>query len=272
MRSAFFAILCLALLGACASKKEGMKSKQGELYFGAGTQNLLDQEYTLALQNLIKANDLEPNNSEIMNNLGMAYYFKGEVDLAVKYLEQAIILKDKNTDAKVNLASIYFNQGKADEAEALYKKVLKDLTYEKQARTYYNLGIVEIDRKNTDAAEKYFKRSLVEDDNYCPAYFQLGLMQFKRRQFNTALKNFKEAALGTCYNAPAPVYYQALTLAELKQYEDSRIRFEEVISRFAKSDYATKARAKTLELNKIESRYKMEDMHASGKVLESPDF
>ncbi len=272
MKSAFFAILCLALLGACASKKEGMKSKQAELYFGAGTQNIMDQEYTLALQNLMKANELEPNNSEIINNLGMSYFFKGEVDLAIKYLEQAIKLNDKNTDAKVNLASIYFNQGKIEESEALYKKVLKDLTYDKHARTYYNLGIVELDKKNVDAAEKYFKRSLVEDDNYCPAYFQLGLVQFKRRQFNTALKNFKEATLGTCYNAPAPVYYQALTLSELRQYEDARIKFEEVITRFSKSDYSNKARVRTLELNKLESSYKTEDTHASRKLLESPDF
>lgn len=272
MKSTFLALLCLMLLGACASKKEGMKSKQAELYFGAGTQYMMDQEYTQALQSLMKANELEPNNSEIINNLGMAYYFKGEVDLAVKFLNQSIKLNDKNTDAKVNLASIYFNQGNADEAEALYKKVLKDLTYEKQARTYFNLGIVEADRKNMDGAEKYFKRSLQEDENYCPSYFQLGLLQYKRRQFNTALKNFKESSLGTCYNAPAPVYYQGLALSELKQFEDARLKFEEVISRFGKTDFAAKARARTLELNKLESKYKAEDFHASRKVLESPDF
>lgn len=271
MRSTFFAILCLALLGACASKRDGLK-KQAELYFGAGTQNLMDQEYTLAMQNLLKANELEPNNSEIINNLGMAYYFKGETDSAIKLLNQSIKLNEKNTDARVNLASVYFNLGKINEAEKIYKTVLKDLTYDKQARTYYNLGIVEMNRSNIEGAEKYFKRSITEDENYCPAFFQLGLIQYKRRQFNTSLKNFKEASLGTCYNSPAPIYYQGLVLTELKQYEEARIKFEEINSRFSKSDYAAKARSKTIELNSIESKYKTEDTHASGKMLESPDF
>ena len=269
--------VCLLTLAAlflvsCASKKDSLEARQASLYFGAGTQSLMNNDYTEALRNLMKANELDPNNSEILNNLGMAYYFKGERDLALRNLNEAIKQNENNSDARINLASIHFKDGNYSEAERLYKQVLTDLTYDKQARTYYNLGMLEIQaRKNAVAAENYFKKSIKEDDNYCPAYHHLGLIQYNRRQFNSALRNFKEASMGTCYDAPAPHYYQALTMIELRRFEDARLKLDEIDTRFKKSSYAAKARSKAIELNKIENR-KSPESHASRKMFESPDF
>lgn len=265
-------LVFMLILTACASKESNLKERQANLYFGAGTQSLIDKQYTEALKNLLEANKLSPNNSEILNNLGMAYYFKGERDLAVKHLKQSLVINDGNSDAKVNLASIYFQDKNYEGAEKIYKQVLKDLTYDKQARTLYNLGMLELAaHRNLSAAEKYFKKSVVEDDNYCPAFYQLGLIHYTRRQFTGALKNFKESSMGSCYESPASHYYQALTMIELKRYDDARMKLDEIDSRFKKSDFAVKARQKAIELQSIEKNKSIES-HASRKVLESPDF
>ncbi len=270
----FFLVPILGLvLVSCASKTDETKSKQSALYFGAGTQSLMDQQYTQALTSLMKANELDPDNSDILNNLGMAYYFKGEKDLAIKHLKRSLKINEKNSDTRLNLASIYFKDGNFVMAEKLYKEVLQDLTYDKQARTLYNLGILELqNKKNTSAAEHYFKKSVKEDENYCPAFFQLGLIQFDRRQFNKALKNFKDATMGTCYSSVSAHYYQALCYTELHQFDMARVKFDEIDNRFKNSTFAVKARSKMLELNELENRYKTEDTHAARKVLESPDF
>lgn len=266
-------ILGLFMLASCASRQSELKHKQAGIYFGAGTQSLMERQYTDALKNLLKANELDPDNAEILNNLGMAYYFKGERDMAIKYLSQSLEIDENNSDAKLNLASIHYKDGDVENAEKIYKQVLKDLTYDKQARTLYNLGVIELqNKKNTVGAENYFKKSIKEDDNYCPSYYQLGLIQYKRRQFNSALRNFKEAGMGTCYDAPAPHYYQAMTLIELRRYEEARIKLDDIDTRFKKSVYAVKARTKAIELNDIELRNKSTESHASRKVLESPDF
>jgi type IV pilus assembly protein PilF len=265
-------ILATTLLTSCSSKKKDAKSKQAELYFGAGTQSLMNQQYTEALKNLIKANELDPNNSEILTNLGMAYYFKDEKDLSIKVLNQALKIDDKNSDARINLASIYYQDKNFTEAERLYKIVLKDLTYEKQARTYYNLGILELEiKKNFALAEDYFKKSIKEDDNYCPSLFQLGLLHYNQKKFNTALKSLQNATIGTCYDSPAPHYYQALTMIELGNYTDARIKLDEIDHRFKQNVYAVKARSKVIELNTIENK-KASPSHAKRNVLESPDF
>ncbi len=266
-------MIMMGVLNSCASKKDSVEAKQAMLYFGAGTQSLMDQNYTEALTNLLKANELEPKNPDILNNLGMAYYFKGETELAIKYINQSLELNEQNSDARLNLASIYYQSGDIKRAEKLYLEVTKDLTYDKQARTYYNLGVLEEEkRKNLNGAEEYFKKALKEDINYCPAFLQLGLLRYKRKQFNTALKNFKDASSGSCYESPVAHYYYGMTLVDLRRFEDARIKFDEIDTHFKKSVFAVKARAKAVELNEIEARYKAPEAHASLKVLESPDF
>jgi Flp pilus assembly protein TadD len=268
------ALLSLALLAGCSSKERSTKSKQAALYYGAGTQALMAQDYTQALTSLLKANELDPGNTEILTNLGMAYYFKGDRDLAVQHLHQALKVSDKNSDARMNLASIKLGEGKVADAETLYKQVLKDLTYDKQARTYYNLALIEIDhRRNVAAGEKYLELSLKEDQNYCPASLKLGMLSYSRRQFNTALKNFRDATLGTCYESPAPHFQQALTLVELRRLDEARAKFDEITTRFPKTVFAVKARNKLIELRELESSPLAElEARAPRKVLQSPEF
>jgi len=266
-----FLIFTISVISACSSKGE-VKSKQASLYFGAGTQSLMQQQYTEALTSLLKANELDPNNSDIINNLAMAYYFKGEHDLAIKSLNRSLEINSNNTDAKVNLASIYLEDGQVDKAEDLYKKVLGDLTYDKQARTLYNLATIEQKRQNLTAAAEYYKRSIKEDPNYCPSHFQIGLMQYKRRQFNSAYRSFKESSMGTCYESPAPVYYQALTLIELNKFNEARIKLDSIETRFKKTKFAVNARAKLIEINEKEIKQQNNQTHASGRVIDSPDF
>ena len=257
---------------ACSSKAEKTKKHQSELYFGAGTQSLMSKDYTDALTNLMKANELDPENPGIMTNLAMAYYFKGERDLAVKTLKEASKLDDENSDAQINLATIYFKDGDINNAEKIYKQVLKNLTYDKQARTFYNLGTIELKRNDIVGAESYFKRSIKEESNYCPSYLQLGIIQYGRKQYNTAYKNFKEATMGTCYENPAAHYYQGLTLSQLRRYNEARMKFDEIDAKFKSSEYATRARMKMVELTEIEKNIPAEDFQASRKLLDSPEF
>lgn len=265
-------MLSAFVLMSCSSKKNSLENKQANLYFGAGTQSLMAGEYTEALKNLLQANKLRPNDSEILNNLGMTYYLKGERELALRSFDEALKINKDNSDAKINIASIHFKEKEFKKAEALYKEVLRDLTYDKQARTYFNLGMIEVEyKRDLNKAEEYFKKSAKEDENYCPAHYQLGLIYYTRKQFNTALRNFKDASMGICYNSPAPIFHQALTLIELRNYEDARIKLNEIETRFGKTPYAARARAKVIELNGM-LKNRMIEAKSTSKMLESPEF
>lgn len=262
----------LFTLTSCASKPKEM-NKRAQIYFNAGTQSLMTREYTDALTNLLRANEMEPNNAEIMNNLGMAYHFKGDEALAVKCLKRTLELDPKNSDALANIGSIHYEAGRFQEAEAIYKEVLKDLTYDKQARTYYNLGILELDKKrNPNQAEIYFKAAIKEAEEYCPAHYRLGTIYFSNREYNKAYRSFREATMGTCVDSPSAHYNQALTLIELKKFSDARIKLDDIQNRFQKTAYGVKARTKMLELDEIENQYRTLEVRSPRKVINSPEF
>lgn len=264
-------LFVLLFVVSCSSTKN-KNQKIAELHFATGTQNLMAQEYTEALTNLLKADKMDPNNSAILTNLGMAYYFKGEKQEAIKVLERSIVIDKNNSDSKVNLASIYFREGDLKQSERMYREVLKDLTYDKQARTLYNLGIIEIEKSDSVAAENYFRKSLKEDSNYCPASFQLGLMNYNRKEYQKSHTLFKDASFGTCFNSAAAHYYQALSLIGLNKITEARIKLNEVEVRFNKSEFALRARQKMAELSKIETQSQNDTYHASGDPVNSPEF
>src|SRR5690606_22208825 len=115
IKSAIF-LFALLVLCSCSSSKKKLEDKRAALFFGAGTQSLIDQKYTDALNSLLKANQLNPGNPEILNNLAMAYYFKGQTDLAIKTLNETLRIDPKNSDAKTNLASIIYRHGEVEKA------------------------------------------------------------------------------------------------------------------------------------------------------------
>lgn len=257
-------MLALLILCSCSSKQKALEEKRAALYFGSGTQSLIDQKYTDALNSLLKANNYDPKNPEILNNLAMAYYFKGQTDLAVQTLQETLKLDPKNSDAKTNLASIIYRKGDVEKALSLYQDVLKDLTYDKQARTYFNLAAIEINHfKNKNKGEQYLNMAIKEDENFCAAFTVIGKMYFERKQYRTALTNFRSAGMGICFNDPIPHYLTALTLIKLNRFEDARIKLSEIDNRFTQSVYGIKARSLMLEIQQNSSS-------TISKDLESP--
>lgn len=264
IKSAIFLFALLVLCSCASSKKKQQDERMASLYFGAGTQSLIDQKYTDALNSLLKANEIDPKNPEVLNNLAMAYYFKGQTDLAINTLKESLKINPKNSDAKMNLASIIYRQGEVDQAIALYKEILTDLTYEKQARTYFNLAAIEINHyKNKRKAEEFLNLAIKEDENFCSAYTVLGKMYFEKAQFKTALTNFRSAGMGMCFNDPTPHYLSALTLIKLNRFEEARIKLSEVNNRFPQTVYGIKARSLMLEIEQNTSS-------SISKDLESP--
>jgi Tfp pilus assembly protein PilF len=266
MKSVFF--IALALAFGCASNQKKQQAKLSEMHYGYGTDALMNKNYTEAITHLLKASELEPENSGIHNNLGMAYYFKGDLSMAEEHIQRAIKLDKKNTDALSNLGSLKFEKGDMVTAERLYKECLKDLTYEKTPRIYFNLSLVEMRKGNAAQIEAYLRMALKEDESYCPAWFQMGQIEYKQRQLKTALKSFRQAGMGTCANDPAPLYWQGVVMAELGDFIGARMKLDEVETRFARTSYGAMAREKISRLNLQESQFPVKQ--ADRNLLDEP--
>jgi Tfp pilus assembly protein PilF len=269
-------ILSLLIFISCATKKPKMSKidKRAEIYYNQGTQELVAKNYTLALKHLLEANILKPDDSRVLNNLGMAYYFKKKTSRATRYIKRSIKIDPKNTSARLNLATIYVSLKKYTEAKHQYDRVLDDLTYEGQYRTYYNIGVLYLKQGKEIQAVNYFKQSISENKNFCASHFLLGDIYFKKGNYEKALASFKSSGYGTCYNNPKPIYHQALSYIQLKQYDTAKLKLEEIVERFSLSKYEELANKKIETINLLSKRKEegSSSPYSSKRNILTPDF
>lgn len=82
----------------------------------------------------------DPNNSDLMNQVGTVYRMTHQFKTAASYYEKALELNSKNVGARTDLASCMYYEGDVDGAIA---QLQKSLTYDpKHAGTLYNLGLI----------------------------------------------------------------------------------------------------------------------------------
>lgn len=253
MKKLWIIFTLIAIFLSCSSSPKGdtmsPEKRKAQIYYNQGTRELIDKDYTAALTHLLEARTLDKTDSKILNNLGMAYYFKKRQETAIKTIKEAIELDPKNTEARINLGTIYTNQGRLQDAKRQYEIVLDDLTYTKQFKTYYNLGVVHLKLGKIIEATNYFQQSINENASYCPAYSRLGDIYFDQKNYEKSLDFYKKAGLGVCYDNPDPLYRQALSLFKLKQYGTAKLKFEEVIERFSLTQYERMAHQKLKEMD-----------------------
>jgi Tfp pilus assembly protein PilF len=278
MNKLIFIISFIILFASCASndlKDLTPEEKKGDLYYTQGTNDLVKKDYLSALTNLIKAKEFVPKDSQVRNNLGMAYYFKGQHHLAEIELKEAISLNEKNSDPKLNLGTLYFEMKKYKEARKLFEEVLTNLTYENQFRTYYNLALLDLAEGDRKSAFENLDKSIKEKEDYCSAHFKLGELYSEEYKFKEALASFRQSGQGLCVKEAAPIYHQAITLVSLERKSEAKKKFQDLLVKFPTSPYKAKAinQIKQLEQNKENDEENVTiNKRQTEEISDSPKF
>jgi type IV pilus assembly protein PilF len=102
------------------------------------------------------------------NNVGWAYYKKGDLDNAANYFSKAMIHDKLFFLPHKNLAMVYMEKGKYQEARKEYEASIKGC--EECADLYYGLGLTLLKLKDKKGAVKMFEecrnRSKDKDDDF----------------------------------------------------------------------------------------------------------
>lgn len=249
-------ILAMSLfITSCAGitrKDKSRNEKQFDLYYGHGTSFLIKKNYTDALKFLLKAYEIDQKNSKLLNNLGMAYYFKGKLELSQSYLLKSVYYDEKNSDARNNLASLYFVKGELTKAEKQYKIILDDLIYQFHHRVHHNLSLIYSKKKQYKKALRQSKIAIEKKDDYCAGNYQLGQIHYKMKNFHKATKSFYHAQMGTCVTNPQAHWHQALSLIKLGQLMDARKKLNAIIEQFGATRYSALANNKLRKISALE--------------------
>ena len=85
-----------------------------------------------------RALELEPNDPEVNNLLGRAYYLTSDYEKAKLFLRTAIAIKPKYADAYYNLGDVYFSEGDLDAAMNNFKTAINiNPAYRKRIRHFF---------------------------------------------------------------------------------------------------------------------------------------
>ena len=167
-----YLLLIIFFMASCGGAQ--LRKKQAETSRKLGEAYLQDQNYTYALRELLKAEELYPDDHLLQNYLGIAYRQKGKPDLAIKHFKKSLKLKHDYAPARNNIGAAYFDKKDWDAAIACYKEVAGNILYATPHFPLYNLGRAYYEKKAYKLSEKYFLAAIEEKPNYFDALHGLG--------------------------------------------------------------------------------------------------
>jgi tetratricopeptide (TPR) repeat protein len=98
---------------------------QGKLHFDAGISNLYSKNYDGAIEEFELSLKYNPHSPSTLNNIGFAYFDKGDIDSALEYQARALEADSEFANAYYGLALVLESRGDTDGALVNWKEFLK---------------------------------------------------------------------------------------------------------------------------------------------------
>ncbi|MBZ5498531.1 MAG: tetratricopeptide repeat protein [Acidobacteriia bacterium] len=191
----------------------------------AGTDLALHGKYEEAIRHYLEVLRLQPADTEIMCNLGYAFYRLGKKDQALELYQRALKIKPDYPIALRNMGQALYDQGKFEEAVVLLRRAepkmpenlvlcsslgnaLAKLGKNQEAIDVYNrvlamqpayveaqfgLGVALAQQGNTPDAVRSFEKALQIKPDYPEIYDTLGNISLSQGRIDEALSHYAEA-------------------------------------------------------------------------------
>lgn len=166
--------LVVACIAACASQQPVSDKKRAEASRTLGEALMQQGDYPAALKEFLAAEELNPRDPILQNDLGLFYRIKDRLDLSIHHFELAIELKPDYAVAKNNLGEVYLQKKEWDTAIAIFKELNENLLYATPHYPLNNLGYAYYSKGDFTTAETYYLKALKIRSDFLPALLGLG--------------------------------------------------------------------------------------------------
>ena len=155
-------------------KNAGINLKIGDILLASNLYNLAEKSFLEALY-------ADKNSNYAKKRLGDVYFQRGLYSKAIEYYEQIDNIENKGLVA--NMAVSYRNISETDKA---LKLVGEYLLKSEDAEIFFLSGLLHLDKKNYDLAERDFLKSVeLNDQNFAP-YIHLALIYYDAGDYKQA--------------------------------------------------------------------------------------
>lgn len=132
-----------------------------------------------------------PNQPEVLHQLGLLYYQVGKYDFGVMFIKKAIAQNHSEPSYYNNLGIVLRNTGELDAAIRCYQEAMRlNPAY---AAPYLNLGVILQGQNKLDQAIEYFKKALEVKPDYAEAYSNISVALRSQGNFEEAIKYCQKA-------------------------------------------------------------------------------
>jgi len=238
----FFIVSCAGDVQLRKEQAEASR-KLGEAYFHEGN-------YTYALRELFKAEELYPDDHILQNDLGIAYMMKGKAVLAIRHFKKSLKLKHDYAPARNNLGAAYFDKKDWDAAIACYKEVTGNILYATPHFPLNNLGKAYYEKKAYKLSEKYYLEALEMEPKYVPALQGLGQTYIAMGK-NSAAVAALESAVKKAPEFARAYFYLGKVYRSSRKYNKSYAAYNKVLSLVPETPLAVEAEK---EIKKMEKK------------------
>lgn len=193
-RGPLLAVAGLVLLLGCASKQDEEVAKlRARATYEQAVRNLSENRLALGMASLKEALQLDPDNAQYHNTLGLVLLNLGRPVDAQAEFQVAIGLDKNSPDLQHNLGIALAQQNRLEDALAAYKKALTFPTYTTPEVAYYNMGEAFIRLNKPQEAQESFRAAIQLEPTMVAAHYGLGLALSQGGRREEAKAAFRQA-------------------------------------------------------------------------------
>lgn len=187
-------LITILLLGAVTGCSISTAAKkQATYHYQMGLSYLGENNVTGALVELTAAEKIDPDNHELQNYLGLAYFRKGKLDIAEKKYLKAIALKPDYSDARNNLSVVYLEMKRWDDAVYQLKIVTEDIFYQNQTAAGINLSLAYFGKGDFNASMQTLRPLAANSPSDPMIRFNMGKVYYATDKIDLAVSEYKKA-------------------------------------------------------------------------------
>jgi len=195
------------------------------LLYLAEIQQILKQ-YDASMATITRVMSIEPDNPEGFYMIGLNHILMGNKTMAIKNLQKTVDLNPDHSDAWTLLGNI-FKEDNNPIAEQYFENAIEsspgdlDVLFNKASYLHNN------DRLNE--AARILKRIIKADKNYVDAYQSLGIIYIEKDSMQKAYENFN-IAVNVNPQFGLGYYYRAYTSENLGNFKAAKADYQNVLN------------------------------------------
>jgi Tfp pilus assembly protein PilF len=247
------ALAALSALGGCPHQAPSRNPQLSNTHYLLGDDLLRKRQPDAAKRELLRAIELDPDNKDAHQLLGMIFFLEGvhKLNLAEReqclrgvalqeqqreannefrrgegYLRTALGLseKEKKVDSDVlnTLANIALHFKRYDEAIALCRRALQNILYAQRQFALGTMGWAYLQKGDRQSAARELRQSVFQEPKFCVGRYRLAKVYYEERAYGKAVEELKQVVDDK--SCPIQEAHQLLGLALLKQRDPAQAR------------------------------------------------